>query len=498
MKLKLILPKSEKSFINDHRPIKEFMDSKVWFAPSSLPLIAALTPEGIEVSITDENVEPIDFNEKIDLVGISAFTSLAVRAYEIADNFKNKGVKVVLGGIHPSVLPEEAILHADAVVIGEAENVWAQLINDFLNGKLGRFYQSSTRADLKKLLIPRWDLLKLNSYRAFLIQTTRGCPFNCSFCSVKAFFGDEYRFKPIENVIQEIKALQDLGHKGNFFFVDDNFAANVKRTEELLLALKKLKINNWTTQISINTDERILKLMADCGCSHVVIGLESVSQKTVDSMNKGTVNRVEYYSKIIKKIHSYGIGVVASFIAGHDSDDINVFDEIKNFAYNNNIEFPLVSILTPYPGTDIAKQLRKDGRISCSDWRNYDSATVCFRPNSLSSEELGYCGNKINKEFYEYGNLYFRLSKSWGKGILTKKINLISYFFNKKRLKFSLSALRLRDKRRAWFILKSLWRIPSPKFYTIFLGLTLYDILYDHTLQKPANNRLKRENGLRN
>ncbi|MFA7283778.1 MAG: radical SAM protein [Candidatus Omnitrophota bacterium] len=493
MKLKLIIPKSERRFINDHRSIKELMDNKVWFAPISLPIIAALTPQGVDVSITDENIEPVDFNEKVDLVGISASTPLAMRAYEIAENFKNRGVKVVLGGIHPSVLPDEAIGHADAVVIGEAENVWGELINDFLSGRLKSFYKSSTKADLKKLIIPRWDLLKLDSYRAFLIQTTRGCPFNCSFCSVKAFFGDGYRFKPIENLIQEIKTLQKLGCKGNFFFVDDNFASDTKRTAELLSVFKQLGVKNWTAQISVNTDERVLKLMADCGCSHVVIGLESVSQKTVNSMNKGSVNRVEYYSRVINRVHFYGIGVVGSFIVGHDSDDKTVFGEINKFVYANNIEFPLVSILTPYPGTGIAKQFQQENRITCNNWRNYDNTTVCFVPRSLSGEDLYYYTNKINKEFYEYDNLYYRLSRSWKKGILVKKINIFGYFFNKKKLKLSLLALKLKNKKKSWFILKSLWLMPSPKFYSIFLGLTLYDAFYNNTSGASSSKRPERK-----
>ena len=486
MKLKLILPRSEKGSVLDHRAMAEFMENKAWLAPLSLATVAALTPKGIEVSILDENIEQIDFNEDVDLVGISAFTSSVTRAYEIADNFRSRGVKIVLGGIHPSALPNEAICHADAVVIGEAENVWSEVINDFKKGQPKCFYKSSFRANLEELVIPRWDLLKLNSYRAFTIQTTRGCPFNCSFCSVKSFFGKEYRFKPIENVIKEIMALQSLNKKISLFFTDDNFAANPERTKKLLSAVSELKITNWMTQVSINTEDRILKLMADSGCSNVFIGLESLSQETIDSMNKGMVNKVKTYSEIIDKIHFYGMGILANFIVGHDSEGVEIFEKINKFVYKCNIEFPFISSLTPFPGTTIAKQLFKENRIITNDWRNYDITQVCFKPKFISAEELCLRIFEINKRLNTYDNLYNRLSKSWRKGIFLKKVGIIGYLFNKSRLKFSLYALRLKDIKRAWFILKSLWHIPNPKFYTIFLCLNAHDIFYTKAILKPT------------
>jgi len=479
MKLKLIFPKAERTSLLDHRTIAEFIENKIWLAPLSLATVAALTPKEIEVSILDENLEQIDFNENIDLVGISAFTSSVTRAYEIADNFRNKGVKVVLGGIHPSALPDEAICHADAVVIGEAENVWNEVINDFKKGQPKQFYKSPFRADLKRLVTPKWDLLKLDSYRSFTIQTTRGCPFNCSFCSVKAFFGEGYRFKPIENVVKEIKALQSLKHKVTLFFADDNFAADSKRTRELLIALSELKIRNWVAQVSINIEDGVLKLMADNGCSHVIIGLESLLQETVDLMNKGMVNKVKAYSEIIDKIHFYGMGVLASFIVGHDSEGIEIFEKINKFVYNSNIEFPLITSLTPFPGTVIARQLLKENRITDNDWRHYDCSQVCFKPRLTSAEELCHRTAETNKKLYAYNNLYNRLSRSWRKGIFVKETNIIGYLFNKNRLKFSLYALRFKDIKRAWFIFKSLWHISNPKFYTIFLSLNIHDIFYN-------------------
>ncbi|MFC1658032.1 B12-binding domain-containing radical SAM protein [Candidatus Omnitrophota bacterium] len=499
MKLQLILPRTVRLSILDHRSIAEFMEDRAWLAPLPLATIAALTPEGVEISIVDENIEQIDFNANVDLVGISVFTSSAVRAYEIADKFRKSGVKVVLGGIHPSALPEEAICHADAVVIGEAEGVWKEVISDFQKGKLRRFYKASFREDLKKPLIPRWDLIKLDSYRAFAIQTTRGCPFNCSFCSVKVFFGAEYRFKPIENVIEEIKALQRLKPRATLFFVDDNFAANPKRTQEFLAELSRLKIRNWVAQITINTEDRVLQSMAACGCSHVVVGLESLIQKTIDSMNKGAVNRVKTYSDVINKIHSYGMGVLASFIVGYDSEDKSIFDKIKKFVEDCNIEFPLVCSLTPFPGTAIAKQLLEENRIIDNDWRHYDCSLFCFKPKPESAAELSRMVIDTNKRFYAYGNLYNRLSKSWRKGIFTRTTSLGGYFFNRNRLKFSLYALRLKDIKRCWFMLKSLWHIPNPKFYTIFLSLNIHDILHKKMFIAPTGTYLKENhNGIRN
>ena len=207
MKLELISPKNNAS--EDGRELWDgkfysllYGVNKYTTAFLAMPTIAALTPKDIEVSITDENIERIDFDKQVDLVGITCSTWLA-RAYEIADEFRRRGVTVVLGGIHPSMLPYEAIEHADAVVIGEAENVWRNLIEDFRENKLRQFYKSSELPELENLPIPRWDLLKNDRYFYHTIQTTRGCPYDCEFCTVKAMFGGKYRYKPVKDTIRE-------------------------------------------------------------------------------------------------------------------------------------------------------------------------------------------------------------------------------------------------------------------------------------------------------
>lgn len=419
MKLTLISPRNKISAEHKEKWDTEFYSllfgrKRYNCANLALPTIAALTPPDVEISILDENVEDINFNTYTDLVGITVSTFLAPRAYEIADEFRKRDITVVLGGIHPSMLPDEAIQYADAVVIGEAEGVWENLVNDYKKGKMRQFYQSSQRPDLSQLPIPRWDLLKNDLYSIQSIQTTRGCPYDCEFCSVKAFSGAKFRCKPIEKILKEIETVISFSKK-RLFFTDDNLIGNKKMAKDLLEAFIPMKIS-YHAQVSLDlaNDEELLKLLAKSGCNSVIIGFESVSGQVIKQMNKSYSNKVEEYKQNIRKIQSYGIGIQGSFMFGCDSDDLSVFEKTVNFIQDVKLESVVFCILTPFPGTKLYNRLTSENRILHRDWGKYDTGYVCYRPKLMSPEVLENGWVWAQQKIYSFDNIFERLRALWG------------------------------------------------------------------------------------
>ena len=377
-----------------------------WFARLSLTTVAALTPKEIEVAITDENVEPIDFNEEVDLVSLTAMTMHAARAYEIADRFRARGITVVMGGFHASILPQEAKEHVDAVVIGEAEGVWEKLLDDFQKGKLEPFYKSEQLCSFKAQPHPRLDLLKRKSYCTInCVQATRGCPFSCDFCSVAQFFGNTYRYRPVDEVIEEIKSLPP----GYVTFVDDNIMGKPSYAKELFQKLTPLK-KKWTSQGSLTMakDTTLLKMAAQSGCYALFVGIETLSQENLSSINK-PINHVSQYEEAIKIIRDHGIMVVGSFIFGFDHDDEATFERIVRFCEKNKIELPIFFILTPVPGTRLFQRMEKEGRILHKDWSKYNGANVVFKPKLLSEETLFNGYTWAFQETYSYHSIAKRI-----------------------------------------------------------------------------------------
>lgn len=418
MKLELISPKN--SSTGDERELWDgkfysllYGVNKYTSAFLALPTIAALTPEDVEVSIIDENVEEIDFDKHIDLVGVTCSTWLAPRAYEIADEFRQREVTVVLGGIHPSMLPDEAIEHADVVVIGEAENVWRNLIEDFRENRLRPFYKSSELPELGNLPIPRWDLLKNKRYFYHTIQTTRGCPYDCEFCTVKAMFGGKYRYKPVKDTIKEVETLLNI-EKKLFFFVDDNFIGNRKHTKELLRELISLKIV-YFAQVSLNLakDRELLSLLAESGCRKVIIGFESLVDANLRQMGKDKSYKVEKYAEDIMNIQSFGIEIQGSFMFGYDFDDETVFEKTVDFINESNLSAVTLNVLTPFPGTRLFRRFDKQGRLLYNDWRKYDGRQVCFKPKLISPEALQNGYNWTMQQVNSYESIFKRLRGVW-------------------------------------------------------------------------------------
>jgi radical SAM superfamily enzyme YgiQ (UPF0313 family) len=399
MKIKIICPRWPEGSLWRHFSFR--------FPYLSLTMLAALTPADVEVSIEDENVQEINFQDRPDLVAISIITPLAKRGYVIADRFRQMSIPVVMGGFHATWMAEEASQHADAVALGEAEGVWPRVLEDFKKGAPQRFYKAGELAVLKGLPIPRRDLLKKGGY--FFINTmqiSRGCPFHCDFCSVTAFYGHTYRLRPLEEVRREVELLL----QGNefIFFVDDNIIGNPAYAMDLFSLLKDFRVK-WLSHASLNIAENdtLLRKAAGSGCYGLFIGFESLSQRTLQSYHK-TSNQVHRYRDSIRKIHDQGIGIEGSFILGSDDDDVSAFHQVLEFCEENRIDAAVFAILTPYPGTRIYEQYVQEDRILSRDWDLYDMGHVVFRPKKMTVEQLQEGHDWINRRFYSYPSMFKR------------------------------------------------------------------------------------------
>lgn len=485
MKLTLITPRqgtgNEKN-IYDYRYVARFIFSKAYSGYLlAIPTLAALTPPDWEIKIVDENIEPIDFNAPTDLVGISVRTMFAKRAYEIASRFREKGVKVVLGGIHTSMLPEETSRYADSIVIGEAENVWHELILDFKNNGLKKNYKSTFHPDLSVNPMPDRSLMKNDKYLLHVVQTTKGCPFFCDFCSVHAFDGTKIRHRSIEQVIADIKATQHdriRERKKAIFFADDNIVADRKYAKEFFKELAPLNIG-WSCQASINVskDDEILDLMAKSGCGGILIGFESIAEDNLRQMNK-KINLTQDFSSAINKIHSHGIAVQGSFIVGHDNDTKDSFQRLADFINNNNVLFALISILTPFPGTGLFHRMEKEGRLLHKDWSRYDSKTVVFKPKNMPPLDLKRGFMHVYREIYSFKSIYRKLKYFWEKDFWRDQNKRYPIKF-KYRLLFALRLLTYlptTDFERIKFILKILpWAFDKRVRLTTIITLMAYN-----------------------
>ncbi|MFA5975938.1 MAG: radical SAM protein [Elusimicrobiota bacterium] len=483
MKIKLIAPARKPEYGEDFWDIGTAVrlhGKKTGGPYLSLYILAALTPDNVEVAITDERIEQINFNERVDLVGITVVTSLANRAYEIADEYRKRGIPVILGGIHVSLLPEEAIQHCDSVVIGEAEELWGQVVEDFQKGKLERFYRASAFPELTQSPIPKWDFLEPKAYSYFTLQIGRGCPFDCDFCMVKRFNGRVYRHKEIERVISEIKLLKKLDPEKLIFFTDDNILAIPPFTKELLSRLIPLKMKAWWCQSSVNRlkDDRMLDLMYQAGCRVIFVGIESVSQKSIDSMNKGAVNKVDEYKDVIRKVHSHKMAVFGSFVFGNDTDDKTIFEETIKFIDETNIGFAMINILTPPPGSRLFTRLEQENRIFHWEWWRYNTDTVCFQPKQMTPDQLYAGRHRVLNQIYSYDSLYKRWDALWSQGVLCRQKKGFFAFCTKGRLLFTLLSLCSTDFKRMRFILRSLWNKNLSSVASVDLGLSFHDYAY--------------------
>lgn len=377
-----------------------------------LQQVAAVTPQKHSIKFIDERFNQIDFDINCNLVGITCVTGYATHAYNIADGFRKRGKKVVLGGPHPSALPNEAIQHADSVVIGEAEESWPQLLKDFEQGKMKTFYKQEKPVDPRLIPPPRRDIIKPHFFPVARIQATRGCPEYCDFCAIRNTEGSSLRKRSIENIINEIKSIPQKFLK----FSDASLTTDPEYTKQLFSEMKglKKKFTCFGNQDVLYRDEELLKISKDAGCIGWYIGFESINQKTIDKLGKP--NKVENYIDTVKKIHSYRMAVAGSFIFGFEEDTIETFQ--KTLQMMNKMEIDLIEIneLTPFPGTPLYKRLEKEERIINKNWFNYregQPGTVpVFKPKNMSAEELRNNTNIIFRKWYMARNSAKRMAKS--------------------------------------------------------------------------------------
>ena len=352
----------------------------------NLPILASYADDLFDVCIIDETVEDIDFDIKADLVALTVLTQLAYRAYEIAEEFAKRGARIVMGGFHVYFFPDEAAEHADALVIGEAEGVWEQLLHDFLAGKMKKRYQRDTPHNLVGLRKPRLDLTKKKAYSApNVMETARGCPHKCAYCAVTLFWGYRYRFRPVQEVVDEIRSMPP----GGIVFVDDNIIGLPSRAKELFKAMIPLK-RKWYSQadLKLARDPELLELCAKSGCQWLFMGIESINTQNLKDIGKSRVNKVEEYQESIRTIHDAGINVFGSFVFGLDHDDKTVFDNTVQFCVDNRLPAANFYILVPLPFTRLFDKMEEEGRILHRDWSRYDGNHVVFHPMLMTPNEL--------------------------------------------------------------------------------------------------------------
>ncbi len=387
--------------------------------PLNLAIIARYTPEHYDVRIIDEAVEDLDFDTQADLVGITCMTPLAPRAYEIAARFRERGVPVVMGGIHVSYMTDEALRYADSVVVGEGETIWPQLLADFESGRMQRVYRVCEQPDIENLLAPRRDLLR-GKYFVETVQTGRGCPINCSFCSVTAFNGPRYRVRNLDNVIDEINSIKSK----RIFIVDDNIIGSgpryIRRAKEFFDRLQDCG-KEWGGQTCLNIVEHddVLKSAQRSGCKGVLIGFESLDAVTIDSMHKSVNLRpnTRNFRDAIKKIHDHGIAIVGCFIFGADGQDKDVFRRTIDFVLENEIDAVQMTLETPLPGTAFYRQMVAENRLLLTDypndWRHYTIFEPVFRMQSMSPREAYEGLLKAYAEVSSFGSSAVRAMRTF-------------------------------------------------------------------------------------
>jgi len=410
--------------------------STAW-PPLNLPYLAALTPEHYQIEVIDENIEPFQF-QQADIVGITAYTSSVSRGYDIAQVYRQQGIPTVMGGIHVSMMPEEALNYCDAVVIGEAEGVWPKVLEDFEAGVMKKQYRGSW-IDLAHLPLPRRNILKNDYYTWGSIQTSRGCPMNCAFCSVKVFNGRRFRRRPHEAVIEELEQIPQK----KVMITDDNIIGYSQKDKDwarifFSQIIEKGIKKNFFVQASIQfgEDRELIRLAAKAGVKILFIGLESVKAETLRSYQKGlNLKRLQNnrYHELISRIRKAGIAVIGAFVVGGDDEDISIFQTTLDFIQSSQIDILQITKPTPLPGTQLWHKISNEGRIINQDfpeaWEDYRLTKMVYKPTKMSIEDV-YGGFTYIRKIY-YG--FWQTIKRTIKTLLTTKdlmAAVLAYKFN--------------------------------------------------------------------
>ncbi len=379
------------------------------FQQITMPYLAALAPPHWTVTHTDEVVSPVDFDLPVDLAAITFHTPSAPHAYAIADQFRQKGTPVVLGGPHVTLMPDEAQTHADAIFVGEAESHWPQFLREFETGSHRSRYTSTEPPTLADAPMARKDLFHRRDHTAGVLFATRGCPHHCDFCTLPIMYQGRVRKRRVEDVAEEYGSFT-----GKVIILwDDNIASDVEYAKTLFRALAPHR-KWWSSQASIHAaqDDEFLELAAKSGCKQLFIGLESISQASVNEVQK-QFNRVSDYARAIKRIHSHGIAVQAGIVFGFDNDGPAIFAETLDFLEAAGVQNATFNVLTPFPGTRLYQRLESEGRILTRDWSKYNSrAHVVFRPRLMSPKDLLAGYEYANQRFYSWRSISRRLARS--------------------------------------------------------------------------------------
>jgi radical SAM superfamily enzyme YgiQ (UPF0313 family) len=371
--------------------------------------IAGLTPPGVEIKFYDDRMERIPYDEPTDLVGISVETYTAKRAYQIASEYRRRGVPVVMGGFHATLCPEEVSQYADAVVVGEAETLWETVLKDAERKTLQPYYRAESRPSLARMRPQRAIFAGKNYLPVGLIEAGRGCHFVCDFCAVQTVFGQTQSRRPADDILTELEQLRE---KPLIFFVDDNITSNMAQAKEFFKELKKLKIK-WVSQASINAahDEEFLQIIKESGCQGVLIGFESLNPDNLKKMNKGFNTMQGGYEKALANLRRHNIRLYITFVFGYDEDSEASFKESVDFALRHKFYIAAFNHLTPFPGTPLYKRLEQEGRLLFNKWwldDGYSYNMIPFQPAHMTPERLQRGCVEARAEFYNWSNIWQR------------------------------------------------------------------------------------------
>lgn len=429
MKLLMVLPAGM-----IHRHKTGIFKKSLRYAPLTLTYLASLIPpeKDIELTMIDEGIELLNMDDHSpDLVCISIMTGTAKRGYEIAGYYRKRGIPVVLGGVHATLCPKEAKQHADSVAIGIAERTFASILEDAQNNELKDYYVDKEHLNPAKMPIPNRELLDKSNYITVnSILATKGCPNKCRFCAVPYAWGKKYYTRPIEKVIEEIETM----HGREIVFIDVHLLADREYAVKLLNALKPLN-KLWfglTTTEAVN-DPEIINMLEESGCRGLLIGFESVMEKSLKSLNK-SFNILSRYKSLVRDLHNAGIRINGTFLFGTDEDTPDVFDRTVDFVERIKIDLPRYSVFTPYPGTPVFAKMKREGRIITYDWDMYDVEHVVFKPRHMSPEQLEAGLHRAWEKTYSFKSIFNRINGTasmWHLGLMTN----LGYRYYAKNLK---------------------------------------------------------------
>lgn len=383
---------------------------KTWqMEPLPPAVIAGLTPPEIDIVFYDDRMEVIPFDEPTDLVALSIETYTAKRAYQIASEYRRRGIPVIMGGFHATLCPDEVAQYAEAVVIGEAETVWSQVLRDAERGTLQSFYQAETRPSLSQVY-PRRDIYCGKKYLPLgLVEAARGCQFKCDFCAIQTFFHKTQNARPFDDIAHEVA---QLGDKPLIFFVDDNIGSNLTHAKSFLRSLIPLNIR-WVSQVSINAahDEEFLELLVASGCQGVLIGFESLNPENLKNMNKGFNLMKGGYAVALANLRRYNVRLYITFVFGYDGDTEASFAQTVDFALEHKFFIAAFNHLTPFPGTPLYDRLEKEGRLLYEKWwldDRYGYNMIPFQPSQMTPERLQRGCVESRATFYRWQNIWQR------------------------------------------------------------------------------------------